>query len=161
MANRGSGFWMLQGPGWLLLIYLAYAQAIPAFDYDIGVAMGTQESATQITEVGVAFWYGFALADLLIYMPLLAAGLFGLWTGKVWGRALASAALGITVYWPVVSLVSVDAARNATGWNLADETVYWIVLPVIAIWAAWGLWYVAGDSKLQVESSKKDIKKAL
>jgi hypothetical protein len=94
-------------------------------------------------------------------MPLLAAGLFGLWTGKVWGRALASAALGITVYWPVVSLASVDAARNATGWNLADETVYWIVLPVIAIWAAWGLWYVAGDSKLQLESSKKDIKKAL
>ena len=150
MANRGSSFWMLQGPGWLLLIYLAYAQAIPAFDYDLGVAMGTQESATQITEVGVAFFYGFALADLLIYMPLLAAGLLGLWSGMVWGRAVAAAALGITVYWPVVSLASLDAARNATGWNLTAETAYWMVLPVIAIWAAWGLWYVAGNGELDV-----------
>ncbi len=161
MANRGTSFWMLQGPGWLLLIYLLYAQAIPAFDYDLGVAMGTQESATQISEVGVAFWYGFALADLLIYMPLLAAGLFGLWSGKLWGRVLSGAALGITVYWPVVSLASVVAARDATGWNLADETAYWIVLPVIAIWAAWGLWYVAASDNLLLESSKKTSKKAL
>jgi hypothetical protein len=150
MVNRGSSFWMLQGPGWLLLIYLAYAQAIPAFDYDLGVAMGTQESASQITEVGVAFWYGFALADLLIYMPLLVAGLLGHWSGKVWGRVLAGAALGITVYWPVVSLVAVVAARNASGWHVVDETAYWIVLPAISVWAAWGLWYVARDRQMQV-----------
>ena len=30
----------VQIPGWLLLIYLVYAQAIPAFDYDLGIAMG-------------------------------------------------------------------------------------------------------------------------
>jgi len=143
MTNRSIGFWTLQCPGWLLLIYLVYAQAIPAFNYDLGVAMGTQESATNITQVGAAFWYGFALADLLVYMPLLAAGLAGLWMGKIWGRALAAAALGITVYWPVVSLVTVVAARDAAGWNLVDETAYWIVLPVIAVWAAWGLLYVA------------------
>lgn len=55
MASQGFRFWSLQGPGWVLLLYLVYAQAIPAFDYDLGVAMGTQESAARITEVGVAF----------------------------------------------------------------------------------------------------------
>ena len=73
MKERGVSYWMLLGPGWLLLAYLVYAQAIPAFDYDLGVSMGTQEPAEQITAVGVAFWYGFALADLVVYIPLLAS----------------------------------------------------------------------------------------
>jgi hypothetical protein len=35
-----------------LVLYLIYAKAIPAFDYQLGVSMGTQESAEAITEVG-------------------------------------------------------------------------------------------------------------
>lgn len=143
MANRAIGFWIVQVPGWLLLVYLVYAQAIPAFDYDLGIVMGTQESAEQITEVGVAFWYGFAFADATIYVPLLVAGLIGHWRGQLWGRVLLAAALGISVYWPIVSLAAIVAARNASGWNLGDATAYWIVLPLIIIWAAWGLWRIA------------------
>ena len=59
--KRGIGFWLLQVPGWLLLFYLIYAQAIPTFSYDIGVAMGTQESAEQITEVGTAVLVWFCI----------------------------------------------------------------------------------------------------
>lgn len=140
--KRDSSFWWVQGPGWLLFVYLIYAQAIPAFDYDIGVAMGTQESAQQITAVGVAFWYGFAFADLLIYIPFLALGLVGYWSGKMWGRVLLGAALGITVYWPVVCLAAVVAARDATGWNLENEMEYWMVLPLITLWGAWSLWRI-------------------
>ena len=86
--KRGIGFWLLQVPGWLLLFYLIYAQAIPAFSYETGVAMGTQEPSEQITEVGVAFWYGFAFADLVTYIPLLAVGLIGHYLGKMWGRII-------------------------------------------------------------------------
>jgi hypothetical protein len=144
--KRDTGFWVLQVPGWFLLFYLVYAQAIPAFDYDLGVAMGTQESADLITEVGAAFWYGFAFADLVIYIPLLALGLIGYWLGRQWGSVLLAAVLGITVYWPVVCLAAVVAARDAEGWNLVNETPYWVVLPLIALWGAWGLWRVMGGS---------------
>ena len=130
--------WWLQIPGWLLFAYLTYAQAIPAFDYELGVRMGTQESAQQITEVGAAFWYGFAFADLVIYLPLLCAGLIGHLRGLPWWRAVFGAALGITLYWPVVALAAAVDARDASGWDV-DETAYWIVLPVIAVWALWGL----------------------
>lgn len=147
MANRSMGFWMLQGPGWLLLLYLVYAQAIPVFDYDLGVTMGTQEPAEQVTEVGVAYWYGFALGDLAVYIPLLAAGLMGHATTRGWSKVVLGAALGITVYWPVVSLAAVVAARDAPGWHLTDETAYWIVLPLIALWGAWGLWRIASDNE--------------
>jgi hypothetical protein len=142
ITKRNIAFWLLQGPGWLLFFYLIYAQAIPAFDYDLGVAMGTQESAKVISEVGVAFWYGFALGDLAVYMPLLAIGLIGHWLVKIWGRVILGAALGITVYWPVVSLAAVVSARDATGWNLVNETPYWIVLPLITLWGVWGLWHI-------------------
>ena len=56
--------------------------------------MGTQEAAEVVSEVGVAFWYGFAFGDLIAYIPLLAIGLIG----------------------------------------------YWLVLPLITLWGAWGLW---------------------
>ena len=145
--RRDIGFWSLQGPGWLLCLYLVYAQAIPAFNYELGISMGTQESAEQITAVGVAFWYGFALGDIVTYIPLLTIGLIGHWLGRTWGRVLLGAALGITVYWPVVCLAAVVTARDAVGWNLSNETPYWIVLPVITLWGAWGLWYLIRSIK--------------
>ena len=140
MRERQRELWTVLVPGWLLLAYVIYAQGISAIDYDLGVAMGTQESAAVITEVGTAFWYGFALGDLMVYIPLLAAGLAGYGLGRAWGRAMLAAALGITVYWPVVCLAAIIAARGADGWELANETPYWIVLPVIAFWGAWGIW---------------------
>jgi hypothetical protein len=140
--KRDIEFWSIQGPGWLLLAYLVYAQAIPAFDYDLGITMGTQESAEQISDVGVAFWYGFAFGDLVTYIPILAMGLIGCWLGRMWGHMLLAAAFGITVYWPVVCLAAVVDARDAAGWNLTGEAAYWVVLPLIALWGAWGLWYL-------------------
>ena len=77
-----------------------------------------------------------------IYIPLLALGLIGYWSGTIWGRVLLGSALGITIYWPVVSLATVVAARDATGWQLGNEAPYWIVLPLITLWGAWGLWRV-------------------
>lgn len=143
MNNEKLEIWSLQVPGWLLFLYLVYAQAIPAFDYQLGVAMGTQEPASRITEVGVAFWRGFAFGDLVVYLPLLALGLAGYYSGRRWGRVVLAAALGITVYWPVVCLAAVVAAREAAGWELGDETTYWIVLPLVALWGLWGLWLIA------------------
>ena len=145
--KRNIGSWFLQGSGWLLVVYLIYAQAIPAFDYDLGIAMGTQEPAQMISEVGVAFWYGFAFGDLVAYIPLLALGLIGFGLGRAWGRVILAAALGVTIYWPIVCLAAVVDARGAVGWDLADETPFWVVLPLIAVWGVWGLWQLvrSGD----------------
>ncbi|MHA6262336.1 hypothetical protein ACXYMO_03965 [Arenibacterium sp. CAU 1754] len=130
---------LLQITGWAFLVYLAYAQLIPAFDYQLGVDMGTQESVEQVTKIGVAYWWAFAFGDLVTYAPLLLAGLVGHFLRRNWGRVLLAAALGITVYWPVVSLAAATAAEGAEGWAL-DTTAFWVVLPLITLWGAWGLW---------------------
>jgi len=137
--RRDFGFWGIQAPGWLLLIYLVYAQGVSALRYEWGVAMGTQEPASTITEVGAAFWYGFAFGDLVFYIPLLAAGLIGHLRTARWTGVVLGAALGITVYWPIVCLAALVDARDATGWNVASETPYWVVCLAIASWGAWGL----------------------
>ena len=86
IKNHSSSFWGLQIPGWILLIYLIYAQGITAFGYDLGVSMGTQEPTEVISEVGVAFWYGFAFGDLVAYIPILLMGLIGHLRAEQWGR---------------------------------------------------------------------------
>jgi len=145
MAQKNIGFWLIQVPGWLLAIYLIYAQAVSAFDYELGVAMGTQEPASQITAVGVAFWWGFAFGDLVFYIPLLMLGLIGHWLSKAWANIVLAAALGITIYWPVVALAAVVDAQGAKGWNLAIEIEYWVVLPLIVLWAGWGIWRLSSE----------------
>ena len=136
---QSSIFWLIQGPGWLLLAYLIIAQGLTAFSYDLGVSMGTQEPAETVTEVGTAFWYGFAVGDLLVYIPILLIGLIGHSRETSWGGAALFAALGITVYWPIVCLAALVDARGAVGWNLSSEAPYWVVLTMIAAWGAWGL----------------------
>lgn len=145
--KRGFAFWALQIPGWSLLVYLIYAQGISAFGYQLGVAMGTQEPAEMITEVGAAFWYGFAVGDLLTYIPILCVGLVGHLRCAYWGQIALAAALGITVYWPVVSLAAVVDARDAAGWNLSNEMPYWVVCLLILAWGAWGLWFIMKESQ--------------
>ena len=132
-------FWIIQIPGWVLVLYLAVSQCISAFSYDLGVRMGTQEPEENITRVGVAFWKGLAVGDLVFYTPVLALGLIGHCAGSGWTPAVLGAALGITVYWPIVCLATVCDARAAPGWILAKEYQYWIVLPVIALWGLVGL----------------------
>ena len=132
-------FWIIQVPGWLLFAYLLVAQCTAAVSYALGVKMGTQEPAERITDVGVAFFKGYAGADLIFYVPLLGLGLFGHAIGASWSAILLGAALGITVYWPIACLWTVSAARGAEGWDLPKEEQYWVVLPIIGGWAALGL----------------------
>ena len=139
MSGETLAFWAIQAPGWALVAYLVIAQCVSAVSYRLGVRMGTQEPAERITEVGVAFFWGLAVGDLLFYTPLLAVGLAGHWIGAGWGIVALAAALGITVYWPLVCLATVVRAGRAPVWTLPKERDYWIVLPLIAGWGAAGL----------------------
>ena len=142
---KARGFWNLQISGWIFLALLTYGQGIAAFDYDLAVRMGTQDSSKKVTEVGVAFWRGFAFADVAVYIPLLIIGLIGHYRNKAWGRIALAAALGVTVYWPVICLAAVLYAQGAPGWSLDLNLAYAIILPVISVWGLWGLWQLSRE----------------
>ena len=129
-------FMFLQISSWIFLAYLFVAQVIPVFDYDIGIAMSTQESQEIVSPIGVAFYKGFIVSDTLAYAPLMAAGLLLHLAGgyEEASRLLLAAAYGITIYWPLDCLAAVEAASGY--WNLPKEAEgeYWMALPVIAAW---------------------------
>jgi hypothetical protein len=129
-------FLFLQLTSWIFLAYLFVAQVIPVFDYDIGIAMKTQESIQEVGPIGVAFYKGFAASDALVYLPLMAAGLLLHLAGghEEPSKLLLGAAYGITIYWPVDCLAALEAARG--HWNLPKEAEdeYGMALPVIAFW---------------------------
>jgi hypothetical protein len=131
-------------PGWLLLLYLVYSQAIPAFRYEWGIRMGTQDAPEVVTRVGTAFWYGFCVGDLMVYIPCLALGLLR-FKSAVLARVALIVALGITAYWPVVCLTAVLDARNShtPGWNLDNLRDYYVVLSILEVWTIWSLVRIA------------------
>ena len=145
--TRGFDFWGLQIVGWLLVVWMTLTQCLSAIFWDQAVEWGLQEGADQTTEVGAAFGYGFAFGDLAFYVPIFAVGLIGHAKNKAWGGIALAAALGITVYWPIVSLAAVTKASNAPGWMLEYQTLYWIILPPIILWAVWGLWRLSQTSQ--------------
>ena len=126
-------------PGWILFWWLLIGQCIPAIHYDWGVQMGTQDPPEIVTEVGVAFWKGFAMADLIFYVPLLG---IALWTEK---NIYLAAAFGVTIYWPMVCLVTALKARGAPGWSL-NVDMFLILLPLIILWGIWGLYRLDSSS---------------
>ncbi len=147
MKKGTAGFWVLMIIGILLLIMLIIGQMMSFINYEFTVSLGLQESVDIVSEMGVALNKGFGVGDTIIYIPLLIIGLIGLWLRKKWGVFTMIGAMGITAYWPMVSLFFLIFAKNIPGFNFTDYTSYTILLVVITVYGLWGLWYLYKISK--------------
>ncbi|RNL66761.1 hypothetical protein [Zhongshania marina] len=123
------------GLGWPLCLLLLVAQAISAVNYDLGVAMGFQQPVESITEVGVASWRGFAIADTLVYLPLMALGLYGYQQKRRYGNIFLAVAAGISLYWPIVFGATLLLSRSAFGWSVDSELAVWVFGSIYTVWA--------------------------
>jgi len=65
-----------------------------------------------------------------------------------------AAALGITVYWPIVCLAALVDARNAVGWHVASEAPYWVVCILVSGWGLAGLWCMLKEQRQQWEKNQ-------
>lgn len=143
MKNNGAvGFWILMVVGILVLVVLFLGQMMSFINYEFTVMIGLQESVDVLGEMGVAVNKGFGVGDTIIYIPLMVMGLIGLWIRKEWGILTMAGALGITAYWPMVSLFLLLFAKGSPGFNFTNFTSYAIILILITIYGIWGLWYL-------------------
>ncbi len=140
--KRTIGFWILMIFGILILVILFIGQMMSFINYEFTVSIGLQESEDVIGEMGVAVNKGFGVGDTIIYIPLLVIGLLGLWIRKEWGVFAMMSALGITAYWPMVSLFLLLFAKGLPGFNFTNFISYSIILIAISIYGIWGLWYL-------------------
>lgn len=117
-------------------------------DYDFTVALGLQEPKNVVNEIGVAINKGFGAGDTIVYVPLLLAGLIGLWKRKSWGLFAMIGTFGITAYWPMCILFFLFLARGSQGFYFSNYASYTIILILTTVYGLWGLWYVYKNRKL-------------
>ncbi|MBT8205373.1 MAG: hypothetical protein KJO20_08370 [Eudoraea sp.] len=140
--KRNFGFWIIIIIGILLLILLILGQTLAVFNFDLAIALGLQETKREIGEVGIAFAKGFALADTLVYVPLLLIGLIGLLSKRKWGYLAMMISLGITVYWPVVHLYAIYIENEAINLDPEKYITFPITLTFLIIYGLFGMVYL-------------------
>ncbi|MBT8209750.1 MAG: hypothetical protein KJP14_04415 [Eudoraea sp.] len=140
--KRNFGFWIIIIIGILLLILLILGQTLAVFNFDLAIALGLQETKREIGEVGIAFAKGFALADTLVYVPLLLIGLIGLLSKRKWGYLAMMISLGITVYWPVVHLYAIYIETEAINLDPEKYITFPITLTFLIIYGLFGMVYL-------------------
>ena len=145
--KKDVGFWALILVASVLFVFLIIGQTLSVIDYDLTLNLGLQESEEEIGKVGIAFAKGFAFADTIFYGPILVLGILGLLKGKKWGAVLMLAALGITVYWPIVHLYAIYIDTEAITLNQEKYISFPIVLGLIIIYGLWGIYYLYKSSR--------------
>jgi len=141
-CKRPIGFWVLMILGAFTLLMLLVGQMMSFINYEFTVSIGLQESVGVVGEMGVAVNKGFGVGDTIIYIPLLVIGLVGLWIRKKWGIYAMIGALGITAYWPMVTIFLLLFARGTPGFNFTNFTSYSVLLTAFTLYGLWGLWYL-------------------
>ena len=140
--KKQRGFRFLTAISLLLLLFLLAGQTVSLIDYDFTVSMGLQESVEEVTLLGIAWLKAFALADTVAYIPLLLAGIIGLWDGKKWGFYAMFASLAISVYWPIVNLAAIYLAGEEIALQADKYVSFSIILPLVSFYGLWGMWYL-------------------
>jgi len=140
--KRTIGFWVIMIIGVLLLVVLLVGQTMSFINYDFAVSLGLQESREVVGDLGVALNKGFGVGDTIIYVPLLVAGLIGLWVKKMWRVFAMACALAITAYWPMVMLFFLLFARNIPEFRFTAYASYTVPLISFTLYGIWGGCYL-------------------
>jgi hypothetical protein len=128
--------------GTILLAMLLLGQTMSLIHYEFSVLLGLQEAQSIVGEMGIAINKAFGAADTIMYIPILALGLVGIWRQKRWSIVAMSGALGITAYWPIVCLFLLFFAKGTPDFHFTRYTSYTIMLTLITLYGLWGLWYL-------------------
>lgn len=147
-VKRTIGFRVLMILGALMLVMLLAGQMMSYISYEFTVSFGLQEPADVVGEMGVAANKGFGVGDTMVYLPLLLAGMAGLWLRKEWGVFAMAGAMAITAYWPMVCLFLLIFAKGSPGFHFTDYASYAVLLSSFTLFGLWGFWYLYRNRKL-------------
>ncbi|MFC1672645.1 hypothetical protein ACFL12_00690 [Pseudomonadota bacterium] len=140
--SRPTGFWVLIAGGLVLNTLFVLGQVYSLIDYERTVTWGLQEPAAEIGNTGMAFNFGFAVADTVFYVPVFLAGLLGLWQRKAWGAVALTAACGVSVYWPVMSTAAAQFGQGQAGFGYPSPIAYLPLTLPSFVYGVWGMWYL-------------------
>jgi len=145
--KRNFGLKILIITSIVLMLFLLSGQTFSLINYEAALDLGLQESAEEITEVGIAFAKGFAFADTIAYIPLLLIGIIGLLKRTKWGVYAMFASCAISVYWPLVHLYAIYIGVDVIILHPEKYVSFPITLSFIILYGLWGMWYLYTNQK--------------
>ena len=134
---------------WFIIVFLAlsvplllFGQTISVVDYDLTVRFGLQESEEQVGPHGVQANRAFGAADTIVYIPLIAASLTGLWLRKRWSLLTTAAVAGISAYWTAATGCMLAFLPGTPGYNYDPPLGIWLFVGVYMLFGIWCLLYL-------------------
>jgi hypothetical protein len=153
VANNGrpAAFWFLFVFLALSIILMLAGQTLGVFNYELASRMGLQEKAEEMTEFGVQVNRAFGAADTVVYVPLMAVSMVGLWLRKRWSLLTTAAFFGASAYWTVTVTFILLFLPGVPGYTNVPGPEIWLFVAVYMVAGVVGLSYLAlrGEELLQ------------
>jgi hypothetical protein len=95
-GRRGFSFWIIILFLIVSMVLMLIGQTTAVFNYELTVELGLQEDVKEVGEFGVQMNRAFGAGDTLVYIPLMAISLVGLFLRKHWSLVTTAAVMGIS-----------------------------------------------------------------
>ncbi len=142
LDTRPFAFWIITGFLSLSLVLLLMGQTMAIINYDFAVQLGLQEDIKDVGSYGVQVNRAFGAGDTIVYIPLIAISIIGLFLRKRWSLLTAAAAMGISAYWATTIVFMLIFLPGTPGYALEPGVEYWFFMAVFIIFGVWGLLYL-------------------
>ena len=141
-TNRCFAYWVIVIFLFLFLVVLLIGQTMALINYDLTVQLGLQESLKDVGQFGIQTNLAFAVADTLVYIPLIVFSIIGLLLKKRWSLYTTAAVLGISIYWSTTIIFMLIFLRGIPDYHLEVGLEYWLFLAPFIILGIWGMLYL-------------------
>jgi hypothetical protein len=141
-AKRPIAFWFIVVFLAVSIILMLLGQTMAVFNYDLAVRLGLQESPEQVGEFGVQVNRAFGAGDTVVYIPLMAVSLVGLFLRKRWSLLATAAVVGVSAYWSVTVGSLLVFLPVVSGYGLVPGPEYWLFIGAYIVFGVWGLLYL-------------------
>jgi len=141
-TNRPIAYWIIIIFLLLSLTILLIGQTMALINYDFTVQLGLQESIEDVGQFGIQLNRAFAVADTIVYIPLIIVSIIGLVQKKHWSLYTTGAVIGISIYWATTIIFMLIFLTGVPDYHLDAGLEYWMFLMPFIIFGLWGLLYL-------------------
>lgn len=140
--RRCSSFWVIIVFLIVSIVLLLMGQTMAIFNYEFAVKIGLQDDVKEVGKFGVQMNRAFGAGDTVVYIPLMAVTLVGLFLRKRWSLVTTAAVMGISAYWATVVIFVLIFLPGVPNYHLDPGSGYWLFVAAYAVFGVWGLFYL-------------------
>jgi hypothetical protein len=141
-AGRSPGFWIVVVFLGASIVLMLVGQTLGVFNYELAARMGLQEKPEEMTDFGVQVNRAFGVSDTIVYVPLMAISLVGLFRRKQWALLTMAAFFGASAYWTLTVTFMLLFLPGVAGYSNVPGPEIWLFIGTYMVAGVVGLLYI-------------------